>query len=590
MKILSFVRDGVVDCGLLTDHGTVRVFDRHPVLGRVAPESRLFHLLQMTSEERTRVDHEEEDAPEIPVDRRQMLPAIPYCPLYIYNHGNNPTVWKRQTGLDWDLPRIPYMRVRTFNSFSGDGWEIPLAPGVTLSGGAELGIVIGRAASRVPLEKAVEHIAGLVCLNDTFLAGGHDEFIDSSSPEAGLHQNQGMHAVYKTGDGSGGIGPWITTAEELERNARARFASQVVDRYEQAHCAGWVYDKLMWTRFNGQTCDESYTNAYLLGAEWMIAYLSRFMTLPTGSIVGLGAAGWDGVGAPSLGEVGDSVEMEVELQEVGALRTRVVRRSDDDSRNSPLIGKLKALGLDPSIELRKRNDRSLWVLRGNDPASDPGVPVTGMNPLLFAPTALRQDDHPVVLPPHATRIHLSVQLAGIVGPEPLYGIGRGGTEGEEETCLESLCLLVAIRDDSLVEAVADPIPYEARAGYMLGSCGDGFFRLGRPIAFGELEGMENQSVRLTLPAVGELECRLDGYRFGFADMLAVLTRSITLLPGDILSLGSIGSGLVIPPEKQFGRGDSSPEDETLEVVASWGPVMRLSFEDQRDERFREVRR
>jgi len=590
MKILSFVRDGAVDCGFSEIDGRVRVFDRHPVLGEMASDRRLFHLLQMTPEERTRVDHEMKNAPEISIDRQQMLPAIPYCPLYIYNHGNNPTVWKRQTGLDWSFPRIPYMRVRTFNSFSGDGWEIPLAPGVTLAGGAELGIVIGQEACRVPLEKAAEHIAGLVCLNDTFLVGGHDEFIDSTNPEAALHQNQGLHVVYKTGDGSGGIGPCITTAEELERNARDRFQSQVVDRYTQAHCAEWVYDKLMWTRFDGQTCDESYTNAYLLGAEWMIAYLSRFMTLPTGSIVGLGAAGWDGVSAPSLSEVGDSIEMEVELQEVGALRTRVVRRSGEDSGSSPLIGKMATLGLDPPEELKKRTDRSLWVLRGNDPESDPGVPVTGMNPILYASTALREDARPVVLPPHATRIHLSVQLAGIVGPEPLYGLDRNGTKGGVEDWMESLCLLVAVRDASLVEALVDPSPYEARAGYMLGGCGDGFFRLGRPIPFGEVIDLETRRIRLILPAIGEVDCSLAGYRFGFADMLAMITRSITLLPGDLLSLGSIGRGLEIPSEKRFGRGDSSPDDETLEVVASWGPAMRFTFEDQREERFREAKR
>ena len=592
MKIASFIRDGKIDCGLIEGNQGYRVFDNHPVLGTLKSERRIFHLLGLMSEERDQVDLEMKDAPLISRNDLKLLPAIPLCPLYIYNHANNPTVWKRQTGREWEVTRIPYLRVRSYSCFSGDGWEIPLHTGTSLSCGAELGVVIGREAYRVSPEKAVEHIAGLVCLNDNILFGAHEEFIDSSSPESEMHQHQGLHVLFKTGDGNGGMGPWITTAEEFEKVIADKLRPQALERYRQVHAASWIYDKMMWTKINGDPCDESYTGTYILGAEWMITYLSRFMTLPTGSIVGLGAAGWDGVPLPSLEEPGASIEMAVELQGVGALRTTVRRQAEDEVKESPFIKNITALGLDPATALKKRPGRSLWVLRGNNPESDPGAPVTGLNPILFPSTALREDANPIILPPHSTHICLSVQVAGIVGPGFLYEFGRDGQDITVEECMESICLLLVVRDTSLIEAIKDPFPYEMRAAYFLSCCGDGFFRLGDPVPFKNIEALSAQTLTLSLPGVGNNDYRVADYRFGFSEMLAMISRTITLFPGDVVSLGAAGFELEIPSDYKIEKVENEYDtgNGILSVNASWGAAMRFTFDDQRDSRYREIRR
>lgn len=592
MKIASFIRDGEIDCGLVDGDQGYRVFDDHPVIGSLNSESRIFHLLGLSPEERDLVDEEMKDAPLISSNVIKLLPAIPHCPLYIYNHANNPIVWKRQINREWEVTRLPYMRIRSYSCFSGDGWEIPIHPGTTLSCGAELGVVIGREAYRVHPENAVDHIAGLVCLNDNFIEGDHEAFIDNSSSESEMHQHQGLHVLFKTGDGNGGMGPWITTAEEFEKVIETRLQQQASDRYRNVHAASWVYDKMMWTKINGEICDEAYTSTYLFGAEWMITYLSRFMTLPTGSIVGLGAAGWDGVHLPSMDEPGAEVEVAVELQGVGALHTTVRRQAMDEVSESPFIKNITAAGLDPATAIKKRPGRALWVQRGNNPKSDPGLPVTGLNPMLFPTTALNEDISPIILPPHATSIHLSVQVAGIVGPGTIYGLGSDGRKINEEECIDRICLLVGVRDTSLIDAIKDPSPYEMRAAYMFSCCADGFFKLGEAIPFKNIEDLSAQTLNLSLTGIGECNYCVADYRFGFSEMLEMISRTITLFPRDIVSLGAAGAELVIQSDTKIERADTSNKNRNglLSVNASWGATMHLTFDDQRDSRFREVKR
>ncbi len=587
MKIASFIRDGSVDCGLAVPGRGFKVFDRHRVIGSVEPEKRIFHLLGLAPEERIQIEIEMQEATVIPEEDVKLLPALPLCPLYIYNHANNPIVWKRQMGQDWEMTRVPSMRVRTFNCFSGDGAEVSVTPGASAYIGAELGVVIGRKAYRVPREEASAHIAGLVCLNDMFVYGAHDEFVDKSSPESEMLQVQGLHVLYKTADGNGGIGPWVVTAEELESASADRFAPQALERYAEKQLAPWVYDKVMRTIVNGQTFDESYTNAYLMGAEWMIAYLSRFMTLPTGSIVGLGSAGWDGIALPDLDQEEKSIEIAFELQDVGTFSARVVKPSGFEVDESPFVRSRRDMGLDPVPALVKRPGRSLWVLRGNNPASDPGVPVTGMNPILYPSTVLREGGEPIVLSPHMTRIYLSIQVCGIVGSQPLYRLGCNGQNISLHDCFEKICLLLSLRDNSLIEAINDPTPYESRAAYMLGFCGDGFFRLGgHSVTIETVQDLSAHTLSISLPGVGEVTSSLAGYRFGFSDMLAMISRTITLLPGDVISLGAAGVELEVSAEHRISVDD----DGVLEANASWGASMRVAFDDQRDARFRESKR
>jgi hypothetical protein len=138
MKIIGFVRNSEVDFGLVAEEGGIQLFDDHAELGLIPVEVRLNRLLCMSPEERRRVCIEMAGAPTVEREAVECLAAIPQCPVYILAHGNNPTVWKRQMGRDWEMPRVPFMRVRSFNSYSGDGWEMPLPTGGSIQGGRSL--------------------------------------------------------------------------------------------------------------------------------------------------------------------------------------------------------------------------------------------------------------------------------------------------------------------------------------------------------------------------------------------------------------------------------------------------------------------
>ena len=574
MKLVSFGRAGRVDCGALDRGGQAcRIFDSHPVLGPMPAHRRLGAILAMTWDERRALAAWSATAESVPTDQVTLLPAVPLCPLYLYNHANTPTLWKRQNpALQWQMTRIPYPRIRSFTSLSGSGWRIAVPSSARVNGGAEFGVVIGRAAWRVPVERAVEHIAGIVCLNDTMTAGTHEGFVDDGSQAARANQNQGLDTLYKNADGNGCMGPWITTSEELEDLMRQRLAPPALERYRKNHLAPWLYNKMMRTRVDDELLDESHTGGYLYGAEWLIAYLSRFMGLPTGSVIGLGSAGWDGIplNLPAGSEA--TVQMEVELEDVGTMALSLRRQGPHPSDASPFLDSRAAMGLTPIPAPSDRPGPALWVLQGNYPEVQEceGTPVgREMNPLQYPPASLAEARAPVVLPPHATTIWCSLQLAGVIGSRPVY-------RAEASRALEHvdrIVVMVAFRDASLGEAIRQPTAYESRAARFLGRCGDGFHRLGPgapPGALGDLAGL---TMSLSLDGGPRRTCRTANYLHRLEEMLAMVSRTTTLLPGDVLSLGPAGPELPITPDLR---------PASIAVDASWGASLTLALEDQRN--------
>jgi 2-keto-4-pentenoate hydratase/2-oxohepta-3-ene-1,7-dioic acid hydratase in catechol pathway len=85
-------------------------------------------------------------------------------------------------------------------------------------------------------------------------------------------------------------------------------------------------------------------------------------------------------------------------------------------------------------------------------------------------------------------------------------------------------------------------------------------------------------MKLAISGVGQAEYATADYFKGLADMLCLISRFATLLPGDILSLGTAGTELRIP-------ADVRPN--SIEVATSWGAAMKMPFEDQRDPAARE---
>src|SRR5262249_26531077 len=91
--------------------------------------------------------------------------VAPVTPSKIICVGLNYKDHAIETGRD--LPAEPLLFIKPTSAVIGPGESIRIPPGVgRVDHEAELGIVIGRRAHRVPRARAWEHILGLICLND----------------------------------------------------------------------------------------------------------------------------------------------------------------------------------------------------------------------------------------------------------------------------------------------------------------------------------------------------------------------------------------------------------------------------------------
>ena len=124
----------------------------------------------------------------------------------------------------------------------------------------ELGVVIGKVARSVSLEKALDHVAGYCVVNDV-------------SERSFQLERGGTWDKGKGCDTFGPIGPWLVTRDE------------VADPQALA----------LWLDVNGETRQRGNTATMIFGVAEIVSYLSRFMTLLPGDVICTGTP--PGVGA-----------------------------------------------------------------------------------------------------------------------------------------------------------------------------------------------------------------------------------------------------------------------------------------------------
>ena len=143
---------------------------------------------------------------------------------------------------------------------------------------AELAVVIGRRAYNVSEAEALEYVFGYTILNDV---------------SARTIQNQ--HKQWYRGkslDGFTPMGPWIVTPEEFD--------------VREPHC--------IRSRVNGELRQDSTTDLMIFHVAYVIAELSRGMTLLPGTIISMGTPAGVGMGfdPPKWLHPGDEVACSIE--------------------------------------------------------------------------------------------------------------------------------------------------------------------------------------------------------------------------------------------------------------------------------------
>lgn len=177
-------------------------------------------------------------------------------------------------------PATPVLFIKPRNTHAGHGCAIalPTQAGKVFAGGA-LGVVIGKVASKVSAEQALEHVAGYTVVNEISL-------------EESSFYRPAVKA--KCRDGFCPMGPWQVDAAAIDPL--------------QVEIRSYV---------NGQLAETNHSRDWLRSVPQLIAALSQFMTLQPGDLI---------IPATPLRQLeihpGDTVA--VEIDGIGRLENRLI--------------------------------------------------------------------------------------------------------------------------------------------------------------------------------------------------------------------------------------------------------------------------
>jgi acylpyruvate hydrolase len=153
----------------------------------------------------------------------------------------------------------------------------------------ELAIVIGKGGRHISEANALEHVFGYTLFNDVSVRD--------------FQRKTSQWTPGKNFDGTGPLGPFVVTADELPPGASGLRIT---------------------TRVNGNTMQDSNTEDMIFSTQRIVALLSEFTTLEPGDVIATGTP--SGVAharkPPAWMKAGDVVE--VEIERIGVLRNPVV--------------------------------------------------------------------------------------------------------------------------------------------------------------------------------------------------------------------------------------------------------------------------
>jgi 2-keto-4-pentenoate hydratase/2-oxohepta-3-ene-1,7-dioic acid hydratase in catechol pathway len=230
---------------------------------------RLLPLLQFAA------DHPEASRFLAPEDSVQV--GMPFSPNNVFCVGLNYRDHAQESNAP--IPQQPVLFAKWTSALIGPGQNIVLPPDTQeVDYEAELGVVIGRKCRGVSAEKALDYVAGYVCVNDI---SARD-----------FQRTDGQWVRAKSQDSFGPVGPCLVTRDELTD-------PQVLG----IRCS-----------VNGRILQNSNTREMIFGVRELIAFISRGITLYPGDLISTGTP--PGVGfaqkPPVFLHAGDEVVVEID--------------------------------------------------------------------------------------------------------------------------------------------------------------------------------------------------------------------------------------------------------------------------------------
>lgn len=226
------------------------------------------------------------DLPEVSEDVRWGAPVA--RPGKLVCIGLNYADHAAESGMD--LPEEPVIFFKATSAIVGPYDQVIIPKGSKKTDWeVELGIVIGKKASYVSEEEAMNHVVGYVLHNDI------------SEREFQIERG-GQWVKGKSCDTFAPIGPWITTPDEISN----------------------VDDLNLWLTVNEEKLQDGTTADLIFKIPYIIHYLSQFMSLHPGDIISTGTPAGVGLGMDPQRFLKHGDVMELGIEGLGTSRQEVV--------------------------------------------------------------------------------------------------------------------------------------------------------------------------------------------------------------------------------------------------------------------------
>ncbi|MBP0494219.1 fumarylacetoacetate hydrolase family protein [Pararoseomonas indoligenes] len=188
------------------------------------------------------------------------------------------------------VPKEPIIFLKSLNTLAGPDDEVAIPPDSRKTDWEiELAVIIGTKAKNVPLESALDHVAGYAVCNDI-------------SEREWQMERGGQWTKGKSADGFGPLGPWLVTADEIPD----------------------PQDLAMWLEVDGQRRQDGSTRTMIFDVRTIVSYVSRFITLHPGDVITTGTPPGVGMGMKPPTYLKPGQEIRLGIAGLGEQRQRMI--------------------------------------------------------------------------------------------------------------------------------------------------------------------------------------------------------------------------------------------------------------------------
>lgn len=178
------------------------------------------------------------------------------------------------------IPKEPIIFFKSTTALCGPNDDLVIPKGSEKTDWeVELAVIIGKKASYIDEKEALDYVAGYALHNDY-------------SERAFQIERGGQWVKGKSCDTFAPLGPFLATKEEIEDPNNLQ----------------------LWLKLNGKTVQNSSTSDFIFNVQYVVSYLSQFMTLLPGDVISTGTPSGVGLGMnPQVYlKPGDIVELGIE--------------------------------------------------------------------------------------------------------------------------------------------------------------------------------------------------------------------------------------------------------------------------------------